>query len=295
MRRLTRDHTVPCDQRYKVYEPALTVDPGETIVVETINHMTPIVRGEQDLHPHRAPEYREREETGPISVRGAQPGDMLAVRIGRIELEGLPHAQGSGPLAEQFPQSPLLFPVEDDQCVFPGGLRAPLAPMVGDIYTTPANPAPKECDFEHGGNMDFTEVRPGNTLYLPVFHSGGLLVLGDVHAAQGDGELYGEGAECAAEVTVTLDIDRRYRHPRPLVETPDRLIGLACRGPLYESTRQAVEDMTRLVARLYAVSQAEAYVFCCVVGSLRIAGCLAERSRAERCTLVALSVPKQMR
>ena len=122
MKRLTRDHTVPDERRYRVYEPALTIDPGETILVETINHMTPIVRGKADLHPHGSAGYREREETGPISVRGAQPGDMLAVRIEKIEIKGIPHTHGGGPLVGQFPQTPMLFPIKDGQCVLPAGL-----------------------------------------------------------------------------------------------------------------------------------------------------------------------------
>jgi amidase len=290
VKRLTRDHTVPGDDRYRVFEPALRIDPGETIVVETINHMTPVVRSESDLHPHGAPEYREREETGPIYVRGAGPGDMLAIHIESIELVGLPHAQGSGPLEDRYPQEPMLIPVEGGRCEFPGGLRVPVAPMIGDIYVTPDRLPP--TFYDHGGNMDFTEVRPGNTLYLPVSRDGGLLVLGDVHAAQGDGELFGEGAECAADVTLTIDIDRKYRHPRPLVETPECLITLACRGGLFESLTLATEDMTSLLAHLHSIRPQDAYVFCTVVGSLRLAGCLAQKKWADKHCLVGLSVTK---
>jgi amidase len=293
MKRLTREHTVPGDQRYRVFEPAMTIEPGETVVVETINHMTPIVRGEHDLHRHGSPEYREREETGPIYVRGAQPGDMLAVCIESIEPVGLPHAHGAGPLADRYPQRPLLFPIEGGRCHFPGGLSVPVAPMIGDIYTTPVSPSPSY--FDHGGNMDFTEVRPGNTLYLPAFHAGALLVLGDVHAAQGDGEVFGEGAETAADVTITVDIDGHYGHPRPLVETPDQLITLACRGSLFDSVSLAVEDMTRLAARLHSISEQDAYVFCTMVGSVRLGGSAYHRKLAEEHCLVGLSVPKRPR
>ena len=106
MKRLTRDYTIPCDQRYRVFDPAITIESGETIIVETVNHMTPVVRNEDDLHPHGSPEYCEREETGPIYVRGARPGDMLAIRIENIRLVGLPHAHGSGPHCDRFPQRP---------------------------------------------------------------------------------------------------------------------------------------------------------------------------------------------
>lgn len=293
MKRLTREHLIPLNARYKIFEPAIEINAGETIAVETINHMTPIVWDEKDLHPHGSPEYKERQETGPINVRGAKPGDCLAIRIDDIKILGLPHAQGGGPLKKEFPQKPLGFPVREGRCLFPGGLSIPVTPMVGDIYTTPLSQNPPY--YDHGGNMDFTEVRPGNTLFLPVYQPGSLLVLGDVHAVQGDGEIYGEGAECAAEVTITIDIDRIYNSPRPLVETPDALISLAGRSSLFESIQLVIEDMTKLVSRLYKVKQEEVYIFCAVVGSLRFSGCVAEQGFIQQQCLVGLSIPKDIR
>jgi amidase len=253
--------------------------------------MTPIVRSAADLHPHGSPLYREREETGPIAVRGAQPGDALAIKIEKIELVGLPHAHGGGPLRQLYPQQPLAFPVEAGRCRLPGGLSTPLRPMIGDIYTAPAAPAAPYPYHDHGGNMDCPYIGPPHTLYLPVFQPGGLLVFGDVHAFQGEGEIFGEGGECAAEVTITLDIDRRYRHPRPLVETPDMLVSLGFRGELFESLKLAMADMTGLVARLAGVSEADAYVYVAMAASLRLAGCFNGPANAAK-PLVALCVPK---
>jgi len=283
--------------RYKVFDPALTIKPGETIVVETINHMTPIVWTEKDLHPHGSPEYREREETGPIAVRGAKPGDMLAIHIDKIEIVGLPHAHGSGPLVEKFPQKPIVFPVRDDRCIFPSGLSVPLSPMIGDIYTTPLSPTIgfPEKSFDHGGNMDFTEIKPGNTLYLPVFHDGGLLVLGDVHSVQGDGEMFGEGGETAADVTLTIGIDRKYKCPRPLVETKDSLICLAGRGNLFDSIVLGVEDATSLLSRLYSISEDDAYILVATIGSIRMGACMRSMNFAENRILIGISVPKDIR
>jgi len=276
-----------------VFEPALTIEPGETIIVETINHMTPIVRSEEDLHPFDSPLYREREDTGPIYVRGARPGDALAIHIEQIEIIGLPHAHGWGPLPEIYPQEPIAFPIENGRLQLPGGLGAPLAPMVGEAYTTPLTPHPPYLD--HGGTMDFTEVRPGHTIYLPVMRDGGLLILGDVHAAQGDGELYGEAAECAADITVTISIDREYRSARPLVETPDAFISLASRGDLWESIRLATKDMTELLARIHGITRQDAYVICALLGSFRLGGSPPRNGGADPRCLVGLSVPKDIR
>lgn len=294
MKRVRRDQVVPHGQRYRVDVPVITIEPGETILVETINHMTPVVRSAADLHNHGTEGYQERRETGPIAVPGAEPGDMLAIHIEKIEVVGIPHAKGWGPLGGRYPQEPVLFPVSGDRIEIAGGLTVPLAPMVGDIYTTPLSPSGNFHD--HGGNMDFAEVKPGNTLYLPVFRPGGLLVLGDVHAAMGDGEIFGEAAETAADVTLTIDIDRTYRHPRPLVETPDTLFSIACRGKLALSLALAVEDMTELIARLYGVAKADAYRIATLPGGARNAGCLNYGGKPiEEWSIIALGVPKDIR
>jgi amidase len=280
------------DRRYRVLEPVCIVDPGETVVVETINHMTPVVQSEHDLHAHGSPGYREREETGPIFVRGARLGDTLQVHIENIEPVGFPHAHGSGPLADLYPQEPLLFPVREQRCLLPGGISLPLAPMIGDIYTTPATPEPAYPD--HGGNMDYRGIRPGATLYLPVYHEGALLVLGDVHALQGEGELYGEGAETAADVTVTIDISSQHRCLRPLVETVEALVCLGSRASLFAGLRLVVQDMVELLCRRYNISAADAYVLCTLAGSVHLAGSLARQEWLEEWPWVALSVSKDI-
>lgn len=294
MKRLSRDRTVPLGQRYRVFDPVMEIEPGEQIVVETINHMSPVVRSKSDLHPHGSAEYAEREETGPIYVKGAKPGDVLAVKVENIELVGIPHAHGSGPLLSEFPQDPFLMPVRDGRLILPGGLSIPLTPMIGDIYTTPLEA--KGNYFDHGGNMDFPEVRPGNILFLPVYREGGLLVLGDVHAAQGDGEIFGEAGECAADVTVTVTVDNRYRNRRPIVETPTHLICLAGRGRIFESLKLVIRDMTELLSRLYDVEEKEAYVLTSLAGSLRNGACVCYNGKScEEWTLAALSMPKDIR
>jgi amidase len=292
MKRLMRDKTVPCDKRYRVLEPVMTVEPGETILVETINHMTPVVKSEKDLHPFGSPEYREREETGPIYVTGAKAGDALSIYIEKIEMVGLPHAHGWSESMLLKTRKAIGFPIKNERCILPGKISIPVSSMIGDIYTTPYEASPKY--YDHGGNMDFTEIKPDNTLYLPVFHDGGLLVLGDVHAAQGDGELLGEGAECAADVTVRINIDRKYCSQRPLIETPTHWITLACRETIMESKQLAIADMIALLQKLYSITEDDARTLCLLAGSLRVAGSLAYDSWMKS-PIVGISVSKDMK
>jgi formamidase len=59
---------------------------------------------------------------------------------------------------------------------------------------------------ENGGNMDVKQMQVGTTLLLPCFVDGCGLFAGDVHFAQGDGEVSGTAIEMGAIVTVRVDI-----------------------------------------------------------------------------------------
>jgi amidase len=214
MQRITRDKTIAPESRYLVQEPIAEVALGETFVVETINFRTPIIRTAEDANPEVV---REREETGPIFVRGIEPGDVLRIQIEAIVPEG--HASGGW---WRDPKENSFLRIEDGRVHFPGGLSAPLQMMIGDIYVTPkgqiaANP------WDNGGNMDFRDICAGNALLLRAALPGGLLVLGDCHAAQGDGEILGLAAECAAEVTLTVTRDEPCSPSDQRLSSPTRL------------------------------------------------------------------------
>ena len=259
MVRITRDHTVPVDQRYKVREAVAEVDLGESFLVETINFRTPIIRSEADANPAA---YREREETGPIWVKGIEAGDVLAIHIESIRPEG--HASG-GWWADPHVNS--FLPIREERVFFPGGLWAPLHMMIGDIYVTPAGPCKNPDD--NGGNMDFKDISAGNTLLLKAQLPGGLLVLGDCHAAQGDGEILGLAAECAAEVTLRITQDSTYLPERPTIVKPGSFVSIACRPDYVQARDLAVDDAKRLLARLAGCTEAEAYLYVTTVGDLR--------------------------
>lgn len=82
MKRISREHTVPPNKRCEIQDPVAEVELGETFLVETINFRTPIVRTPQDANPET---YREREETGPIAIKGIDAGDVMAIHIEDIQ------------------------------------------------------------------------------------------------------------------------------------------------------------------------------------------------------------------
>jgi amidase len=260
MKKISRNKTVPPDRRYKVREPVADVELGETFIVETINFRTPIIRTPKDANPET---YREREETGPIYINGIQPGDVLRIQIESIIPEG--HASGGW---WRDPNENSFLKLEDGRVHFPGGLSAPQRMMIGDIYVTPEG-SPPGNPWDNGGNMDFKDISTGNTLLLKAALPGGLLVLGDCHAAQGDGEILGLAAECAAEVKINITKDDRVFPDRPTILKAASFVCIACRTNYAEARDLAVDDARKILARLAGCTQEEAYLFVTTVGDLR--------------------------
>ena len=260
MQRATRNHTVPVEQRYRVYEPVLEVELGESFEVETINFRTPIIRSPADANPSQ---YREREETGPIYVRGIHAGDVLAIHIECIQPEG--YASGGW---WDDPKINSFLKIENGRVHFPGGLSVPLRIMIGDIYVTPAQPDVTN-PWDNGGNMDFRDIAAGHTLYLRAEYEGGLLVLGDVHAYQGDGEILGLAAECAAAVRLCVTKDTRWLPERPMIEKPGSFVAIACRQGYPQARDLAAQDAAKLLARAAGVTEKEAFLYVTTCGELR--------------------------
>lgn len=117
--------------------------------------------------------------------------------------------------------------------------------------------------------MDFKDVAAGNTLYLRSELGGGLLVLGDVHACQGDGEIAGLGAECAANVQIRITKDETFLTDRPMIKKADSFVSIACRHDYAEAAKLAENDASKTLSRITGVTEKEAYLYCTTVGDLR--------------------------
>ena len=183
--------------------PVLSVDPGDTVVVESLDAAGYLQRqtwaGEPQ--PTMFPERRGHCLTGPIEVRGARVGDLLAVHLVSIRPGSWGWTVAGGrdtpvtrrlDLAEADP-SWLLWDLDAEAgtATADRGFVRPLAPFLGVVGTAPAEPGEHSTVPPRpgsGGNIDCRELVAGSTLYLPVAVDGALLHLGDGHAAQGDGE-----------------------------------------------------------------------------------------------------------
>jgi amidase len=139
--------------------------------------------------------------------------------------------------------------------------------MIGDIRIQPkenvANP------WDNGGNMDFKDIAAGNTLMLRAELPGGLLVLGDLHAAQGDAEILGLGAECAGEVTLRITKEIHWPVVRPTIRKSNSFVSIACRRLYHEARDLAVDDAKKILAHVKGCTEEEAFLFVTTVGDLR--------------------------
>ncbi|MEE2658435.1 MAG: acetamidase/formamidase family protein [Candidatus Latescibacterota bacterium] len=259
--RLRRDQIV---YRFDRRNPSvLEINSGDRVVFETYDARTGTIKNDSDLldrpHPHGA-----NPATGSVSIRGAEPGDGLRVEVEAIELADagfLAVKKGEGLLAHRAHQyATRIVPVRDGVVHF-GNLRFDAMPMLGVVGTAPAGQGiSTSYAGAHGGNMDNRYIGVGSRVYLPVWTPGGLLGIGDVHAAMGDGEITFIGLEICAEVTVRVVLEKGVDYRRPLVETEEAWITTGDGDSLAAAVRLAAEEMVDLMQRRLQLSFEECYM-----------------------------------
>ncbi len=275
MHRIPRDRIVYSLD--KAHPPALEIDPGEVVCLETYDARTGTIQSDADLleHPHPA---GSNPATGPIFIRGAGPGDSLVVTIQRIALADrgfLAVKAGEGLLAHRARKyATRMVPVRDGTILFSDRIRFPARPMVGVIGTAPpAEGVPTGLMGPHGGNLDNRFIGEGAKVHLPVSVRGALLGIGDVHAAMGDGEIAFVGLEICAEVTVRVDLVKGRPLRRPRIETADAYMTTGDDLDLTQAARIAADEMADLLQERLNISFEEAYMLICAAVDVQISQC----------------------
>ena len=191
-------------------EPVLEVDPGALVTFETNDCFTGQIRTESDLVTGIDFE-RVNGATGPVAVRGAEPGDSLIVEILEVKTVSVGVATIIPEIGQLIGgvQSPLtqLFRVEGDTVHMNDRISFPLRPMVGVVgVASDGETVSNAYAGRHGGNLDNHMHGRGSRIFFPVKQPGGMFAVGDMYAAMGDGEVCGTGVEIAGEVTVRFDL-----------------------------------------------------------------------------------------
>jgi acetamidase/formamidase len=218
--------------------------------------------------------------TGPIWVEGAEPGDVLEVKIISIQ-PVVPYAvnffgPGLGFLPSDFPYSRYkVTPLDLKRQVakFSESVEIPIRPFFGVIGVAPPPETGRISSgppWIHTGNMDNKELGAGTTLFLPVHVAGGLLSVGDGHAGQGDGEVCVTALETSLRGTFQLSVRKGLKLRWPRAETSTCYMTMGFHENLEEATRIAVVEMLDFLVSEKHLSRDEAYILASDVMDLRI-------------------------
>ncbi|MBE9051617.1 acetamidase/formamidase family protein [Nostocales cyanobacterium LEGE 11386] len=273
-------------------EPALTIESGDTIDVETYTgyyvydkapseFLTPeFIEICQNLPLERKVAGGPHLLTGPIYVQDAEPGDVLEVRLEAIA-PSLPVGfnairPGWGALPQQFTQPALRFiPLDlvSNIAEFPvnSGIIIPLKPFFGILGVATSEDSrtsiPPGC---YGGNIDNRELQAGSRIFLPVFVPGALFSLGDGHSAQGDGEVNVTAIETSMNGRIMLKLRKDIQLTTPIAETPTDIITMGFAQTLDAALEIAVKNMIDFLERFANLSAEDAYVLCSLAVNFRI-------------------------
>ncbi|HOQ99789.1 MAG TPA: acetamidase/formamidase family protein [Anaerolineae bacterium] len=278
------------ERRHKVFQfsrddpPAAEVEPGELVLVETTDSLDGQIDvsrpGKIDLGPGNGTTVdpgRALPLTGPIAVRGAAPGDVLAAEIVGLVATGnafiLPEfgelLATAGAMEEQW--AARVVELKRGKIQLTETLQLPYNFMVGCLGVAPAAaPADTPTPGDYGGNHDCIHFGQRSALYLQVQVPGALVSLGDVHAAMGDGESAGTAVECDGEVLLRFRLYPGRSIPGPVLETEAEWMVFGHGPTTDEAIAMAKHRAIDLLMRRLAVTRGDAYMVLAAVGHLRL-------------------------
>ncbi len=218
--------------------------------------------------------------TGPVWVEGAEPGDVLEVRIQNFEFLH-PYGvtgfiPGSGTLPDEFPYSRfklIRFDLDRGVANFAPGIALPLRPFFGSIGVAPSALVRRVSSGPpgpHTGNLDNKELVAGSTLYVPVHVPGALLSFGDAHAMQGNGEVTLTGLETSVRGTVQVLLRKDMRITWPRAETPTHFILMGLHPDLDEASQIATREMIEFLVATKGLSRDDAYILASIGMDLHV-------------------------
>jgi amidase len=254
--------------------PVASIRPGEHMVFETNDCYNNQIKDESTLW-NMIEKKDTNPATGPLYVEEAEVGDILKISIVDIKIDDsgvMTSRPGVGVLGEFFNEyKTKIIPIENNMAIFNDKIEIPVNPMIGVIGTAPQKGAIETVTpGAHGGNLDCTKIIKGSTLYLPVFHDGGLISIGDLHAIMADGEIVICGLEIGGETTVKIDVIKNKSLPLPMV-VDEKTLSIIFSAKTLD---QAAETVTKLAHAFLidhlGMENHEAGQILSLVGNLRI-------------------------
>lgn len=269
----------------RAHAPVLTIDPGDTVIVRSLDASGYLARQERpgQTQPKMFPDTRGHCLTGPIAVRGAQPGDTLALRLVALrpdEWGWTVAAALDTPVTRRLglaggPPAWLLWELDADagQGTADRGFVRALAPFLGVMGLAPGEAGEHSTippRAAAGGNIDCRELVAGSTLFLPVSVPGALLYLGDGHAAQGDGEVGGTAIECPMTTSAVVDLVTGRPLASVHAETPAGRITFGFDADLNVAMGDALDAMVRWMQVIFSLDKGTALALASTCVDLRV-------------------------
>jgi acetamidase/formamidase len=284
--------------------PKLTVDSGDTVSIETMMHshdkVRPGITIDEIVALRRAnPGGGPHSVTGPIYVNGAEPGDVMEIRIVKIVPKpfginfNLPGKDFPtiGALAPEMPDGFVKFFTMDlkkREAEFKPGITLDLKPIPGTLAVgiDPNDPSPRKGGatdpmapvstlrpWKNGSNMDINELQEGATIFIPIFRKGGLVWTGDSHCRQGNGEVNLTALECSfREIALQLIVRKDMKLEWPRIETKTHWITTGFDEDLNKAMVNAVREAVDFLEqqKLVPMSRYEAYSLSSMTADCRV-------------------------
>jgi acetamidase/formamidase len=285
--------TVAYGYYWSAATPVLRIDSGDIIDVDTLLTNTPAGLAKSGVPDDKiqaslkaivAEVTGDRRGpgghilTGPVYVEGAEPGDVLEVKILSIDLAIDYGYNGcSGYLPENcetgLPSKIITLDRKKMTAEFLPGIVIPLKPFYGSIGIAPAPELGRVSSNppgRHAGNLDNRELIAGSTLYIPVFAAGALFEIGDGHAAQGDGEVDQTAIETSLRGRLQLTVRKDMRLKWPRAETPTDYISMATDPDLAVATKTAIQEMVDFLVSEKKLTRHQAYQLVSIAGNVAV-------------------------
>lgn len=212
--------------------------------------------------------------TGPVYFNGVKPGDVLEVKIRKIKCISPGYTmsvENDGLLAEYNHKNITRMIEFDEEYWYYDGMRFKLCPMMGVIGVAPAGkPQTTAMPGDHGGNLDTTMVKEGATVFLPVFVEGGLMAVGDFHAAMGDGESFYMGLEAEGYAELDVKVRHDMKIDIPFVMSDGRFASIATDVDADAALKKAMKKLVDFVADHSSLDFYDAGIICGLTADLQI-------------------------
>ena len=270
-------------------EPVLHLKPGDILDTNTLDCFGNGLKKPGDT---LSMAKGDNPLAGPFYVEGAEAGDTLAVKILDLQVDGEYGVGAFSPgfgslngthytpvLEAPLPERVWFYHIDhaDNTATFKAldtdfAVKIPMHPFFGCIGVAPASGEARSSlvPAEFGGNMDSPEASVGNTVYFPVNVKGGLLYLGDGHAAMGDGEAAGSAIEVPLKARVQLSVIKGRKIDWPEFENDDAIMTVGAYRPLDDAFRIAMTELVHWIHRDYGLSELDAYELLSKVGKVHL-------------------------